>query len=207
MIQKSAVQRSIDGIRSAAKQMKTDSKFKVVFEETQPFQEDDFLALEEWIGKESGMEGFRVAEELRAIYSITGGFRFQWQYLPGLENKTVLGSAELVTPVGLYHGDDEADKPMTAIYQEPRRFDVIGQDEYVAINFSRERSQELPLTYFDEESRDEQKLPWGPVEYLQSLSSFLARYGWQKLHVGTAKDESIQTFKDEVELILNLQNG
>lgn len=199
------VERAVKSIRSAAARMQADERFKVVFEDYPARQEDDFLTVEEWIGSQPGMEGFRIPDQVRAIYSATGGFLYQWQYLPGGANKVITGSAHLVTVIELYHDDEEveAGKPMTTIYDEARRFDIISDDEFVGINFLRDAPEQLSMLYVDNEAGSKQLLSLNPLEYMQALALFLGSYGWQRLYIGKRDDAAIEARKKDIASLLN----
>ena len=167
---------AIEGIRSAAERMRSNSKFKVVFDEIPPLAAADIDAWQEWLREQPGMKGYLIPAQLRELYAATGGFRLRWQYLP--TKKPTTGSAELLDLTSLYQADDEKSKPINQIYDEPRPFDIIDQQTLVAIRFSRNGS--LSLVRIDRDSHTEQALELKPTEYVHFAATFLARYGWQE---------------------------
>ena len=73
-------------IRDAVEYMRGDPRFWQVFEEIPPAGKTDFAEWEEWAHEQPGMSGYRIPDDLRALYSVTGGFRWQ-QAGPGIHRK------------------------------------------------------------------------------------------------------------------------
>lgn len=180
MSHKVTLAKAISTVRATAAKMERDGRFKVRFAEYPNLGEEDLTAWEQWIQRQPDMAHYRIPNDLRMVYSECGGFVFQWQYLAS-KGKIVTGSAELVTILSLYQRDDETDKPVSAIYENPRPFDVISDDEYVGIKFSRNDS--IALAYIDNENKAMKTLTLNPVEYIRMLAEFRAAYGWQALFV------------------------
>jgi len=175
------LQGALDTIRSTAERMRADSRFKCIFEEITPATNDDISEWEEWAHEEPGMSGYRLPTALRALYSVTGGFRWRWQYLPDLPSTITTGSAELVDLLSLYQSEDDIDQPLSMIYRAPRRFDVLSEQEYVAIRFAPDSNASLPLIHVDEEESTRADLSLRIEEYLPTLARYRATYGWQSM--------------------------
>lgn len=188
---------AIKTIRTAAKQMGHDDRFKVIFEEYPKMNEDDLSEWESWLQKQPGLVSYCIPNDIRMVYSVCGGFLFQWQFMAAKPH-VVSGSAELVTILSLYQRDDEAGKPVSAIYDSPRTFDLISDDEYVAIEFSREGK--IILVHIDEVEKTKVALALNPVQYLCSLAEYRAIYGWQALFVSKKKNSpaNSQALRDQV---------
>ena len=174
-------------IRATAEKIESDSRFKVKFEEYLKLDDDDLTAWELWIQKQPDLEYHRIPWDLRTVYSECGGFIFQWQYLPA-KPKIVTGSAELVTILSLYQRDDKRGKPISAIYDTPRPFDVISDSEYVGILFS--PASTIRLVHVDEEENTMKPLALNPIEYIRMLWTYRAIYGWQTLFLAEKKPSS-----------------
>ena len=192
MAQGTDVAQAMEKIRSSAERMGSDSEFKCIFEEWPPVSDDDFVEWEAWADTQSGMSGYRVPQPLRSIYRVTGGFRWRWQYLPDMPSVVTTGSAELVDLLSLYQRDDEASTPLSTIYRSPRRFDVIGEHEFVGIRFAPGASS-LPLVHVDEEESVEAEMQMDVETYPAMIARYHAIYGWQTLFHRKAKQ------RDEVE--------
>jgi hypothetical protein len=169
---------SLEAIRTAAERMTADANFKVIFEETPGLAEADIAAWQDWLREQPGMENHTIPDELRAIYGVTGGFRFRWQFLPA--EAPMAGSAELVDLMSLYQGDEERDASVTALLAEPRPFDIIDQEEFVAARFGRNPSGSVSLVR--RQPGSDRVLSLRPIQYLTTMSEFLARYDWQGLY-------------------------
>ena len=172
---------AMDTIRSAADRMRDDARFKCIFEEWPAASEDDLDAWEERADGEPGMAGYRVPAALRAIYRVTGGFRWRWQFLPDLPATITTGSAELTDLFALYQRDDETDQPLSMIYRAPRTLDTIGEQERVVIRFSPDAPAALPLVHIDDEESMQAVLTLDVESYIPSLARYRAVYGWQSL--------------------------
>jgi hypothetical protein len=172
---------AIATIREAAKDMGQSDQFKVVFEEYPGLSEAEIDDWQSVIREELPDPKYRIPEELRRFYGECGGLLLQWQYR-GL-GKTVLGSANIVGLVELYQTDEEADRPMSAIYDEDRKFDIVSENEYVAIAFEKASGDRNQLLWVDQESGRRDKLKLDPTEYLKALAEYRAAYGWQSLFV------------------------
>ncbi len=188
---------AIETIRAAAEQMDHDDRFKLNFEEYPKLNEDDLSEWEAWLQKQPGLGTYRIPNDIRMVYSVSGGFLFQWQYLAAKPH-VVSGSAELVTILSLYQRDDEAGKPVSAIYDSPRPFDVISDDEYVGIEFSQEGK--IVLVHIDDAEKTKVALALNPVQYLCSLAEYRAIYGWQALFVSEKKNSpaNSQSLRNQV---------
>jgi hypothetical protein len=171
---------AIDAIRLTAKRMRADSSFKCIFEEWPPVTEADIAEWEEWADAQPGMAGYHLPSSLREIYSVTGGFRWRWQFLPDLPSVTT-GSAEIVDLLSLFQRDDESDEPVAEIYRAPRPFDVISNTERVGIRFALDSNESLALIHVDEEESIEAELSLGIEKYLPTLARYRAAYGWQSI--------------------------
>jgi hypothetical protein len=168
-------------IRRAARQMATDDRFKLVFEEYRPLEADDIDYWAERVGTELKRRDYVIPSPLRQIYGSTGGFRFQWQYLPG-PNGPVSGSSQLATLMEIYQRDEESDVPLADLYQHKRPFDTIGGDELTWREVPPDRGDEVSLVHVDEEGKAAH-LSLDPVEYIVRMAEFRAIYGWQALFV------------------------
>jgi hypothetical protein len=170
---------AIKTIRATAEDMGQDAKFKVRFEEYPSSNEDDLHEWENVLREELGDPEYGIPDELKAIYSECGGFVFQWQYRE--PDQPALGSSNIVSLVELYQTDEEADRPMSAIYNDNRKFDIIGEDEYVAITFRKFPTVSIKMVWIDEESGRSDELKLNPIEYLSMLAKYRAIYHWQSL--------------------------
>lgn len=166
-------------IRTTAQRMQGDRRFKAVFEEYPAVEDADIEAWQDWLREQPDMQEYEVPQVLRELYGATGGFRWRWQYLPAKTPTT--GSAEIVDLMSLYHRDDEDEKPVASIFDEPRAFDIIDQQELVAIRFARDSGSPLSLVRIDRSAATERALSLQPVEYVKRVADFAARYDWQRL--------------------------
>jgi hypothetical protein len=175
-----ALHHAIETIRATARAIEGDERFRAVFEEYPILAGDELDFWEEEIRSGLGKDTYEIPATLRRIYGVTGGFRFQWQYLvdqSGLTN----GSAQVMTLIEIYQRDDEADTPMSKLMMERRPFDMIGEGEYVGIDFGNGSHGDLALTHVDEEERKSAPLGLDPIEYLVMLAEYRAIYRWQSL--------------------------
>lgn len=188
---------AIEIIRTVAKQMNHDDRFKVNFEEYPKLNEEDLSEWEAWLQRQPGLGTYRIPNDIRMVYSVCGGFLFQWQY-PAAKPHMVSGSAELVTILSLYQRDDEAGKLVSAIYDSPRLFDLISDNEYVAIEFSRDGK--IVLVHIDDAENTKATLALNPAQYLCALAEYRAIYGWQALFVPEKKNTPAnkQALRDQV---------
>lgn len=188
MTEHSEIAGAVESIRATASMMLGDPRFKCVFEEWPRVVDADIRAWEEWADTEPGMSGYRLPPALRAVYLATGGFRWRWQYLPDTSSTGTVGSAQLVSLLALYQRDEEANQPLSMIYRAPRPFDVIGEQEYVAIRFSAGAPTSLPLIHVDKEESLEAPLTLDVARYLPTVARYRAAYGWQSLFHEKPKD-------------------
>lgn len=193
---------SMATIRQAAREMAANKRFTLVFEEYKPLGGRDIDYWEERVGTALQQPDYAIPESLRRIYAVTGGFRFQWQYLPG-PGGPISGSSQLVTLIDVYQRDDESDVPMADLYRRKRRFDEIGGDELVCLEFPEAPDGELRLVHVDEEERKTARLNLGPIEYIVRMAEFRAIHGWQSLFAsdGPPDRSAIEVLTNRVDSI------
>ena len=175
---------AMDSLRSAVSQMQARNDFDVVFDEWTRLDRDDLFEWEEWIRKQPMMSNYRIPSALRSIYEATGGFSLRWQYLRD-RSQMMVGEAQLVTILELYQRDDEARKPLTDIYHEPRRFDLIdGGATFVGLLFSQDSNDVLTMVHVDGRQQPNQiPLDLDPTAYIRRLADCVALSGWQSAYI------------------------
>jgi hypothetical protein len=177
------VQIYINQIHELGSRLQNDSRFKVVFETYPTPRTGDLEDLESIIRSEPGMEDFKICDQIREFYQVSNGFRLQWQYLDhDDQHRITTGSTAIASILGIYLPDEEEGQPYSLIYERPRIFDDIGNQDYVAMRFSRDVASPK-LLYKCRDSDRVHELGLDFNRYLELLLQARAMYRWQQFFI------------------------
>ena len=156
---------------------KRDERFTVTFDEYAVPAQADFTEWQQVIREELQDPDYIIPQQLRDVYSHTGGFELQWTF--DINDKKISGTCRVSSLFGIYQRDDEADTPMRGCVKLPRSFDVVSESELVTIVFDQHAENITQMLFVDQNARSAVPLQYSPASYLVAAADHLGIYGWQ----------------------------
>ncbi|QAY79330.1 hypothetical protein [Sphingosinicella sp. BN140058] len=170
-------------LRMIARAMEKNAGFEASFEEWPIMAPSEIDEWEKVVREEAAIADYEIPAAVRTFYAETGGLSLQWVRKHSAD--AARGVCRVVSLIELFQRDDEADIGMGECLSSPRPFDIVQEQEFVALLLDPRSSAAPQLVYLDQAQQSLVPLDLDLPSYLDRAAEHCAVFRWQLLY-GTA---------------------